>query len=123
MHHLEYLIWFPRLGAALSRFVLAPQRSDLRLVNIDDRWAGYLHRNLIGLVLLGGFTLFIVGFDVANGISIAETRIAYWLNTAVHIYVALIFWTAREGPRKFSKFYKFRKISKFQPRMSTFRNI
>ena len=77
--------------------MLAPQRSDLRLVSIDDRWAGYLHRNLIGLVLLGGFTLFIVGFDVANGISIAETRIAYWLNTAVHIYVALIFWTAREG--------------------------
>ena len=28
---------------------------------------------------------------------VAETRIAYWLNTAVHIYVALIFWTAREG--------------------------
>lgn len=92
-----YLIWFPRLGAAISRFVLAPNRSDLRLVNIDDRWAGYLHRNLIGLVLLAGFTLFIIGFDIANGIAIRETGIAFWLNTAVHIYVALIFWTAREG--------------------------
>ena len=92
-----YLIWFPRLGAALSRFVLAPHRSDLRLVNIDDRWATYLHKNLIGLVLLGGFTLFIIGFDIANGILIRETRIAFWLNTAVHVYVALIFWTAREG--------------------------
>ncbi|WP_313851479.1 mechanosensitive ion channel family protein [Parasedimentitalea psychrophila] len=92
-----YLIWFPRLGAAISRFVLAPNRSDLRLVNIDDRWASYLHRNLIGLVLLAGFTLFIIGFDIANGIAIRETRIAFWLNTAVHIYVAWIFWTAREG--------------------------
>lgn len=92
-----YLIWFPRLGAAISRFVLAPHRPDLRLVNINDRWAGYLHRNLIGLVLLGGFTLFIIGFDMANGIAISETRIGFWLNTAVHIYVALIFWTAREG--------------------------
>jgi len=94
-----YLIWFPRLGAAISRFVLAPHRSDLRLVNIDDRWAGYLHRNLIGLVMLGGFTLFIIGFDTLNGIAINETRIAFWLNTAVHIYVALIFWTARKGLR------------------------
>lgn len=92
-----YLIWFPRLGAAISRFVLAPHRSDLRLVNINDRWASYLHRNLIGLVLLGGFTLFIVGFDTTNGIAISETRIAFWLNSAVHIYVAMIFWTAREG--------------------------
>ncbi|AZV78129.1 mechanosensitive ion channel family protein [Parasedimentitalea marina] len=92
-----YMIWFPRLGAAVSRFVLAPHRSDLRLVNIDDRWAAYLHRNLIGLVLLGGFTMFIIGFNTANGVAIAETRIAFWLNSAVHIYVALIFWTAREG--------------------------
>nr|WP_246079545.1 mechanosensitive ion channel family protein [Zongyanglinia marina] len=92
-----YLIWFPRLGAAISRFILAPHRADLRLVNINNRWAGFLHRNIIGLVLLGGFTLFIVGFDTANGVAINETRIAFWLNTAVHIYVALIFWTAREG--------------------------
>ncbi|MVO14668.1 mechanosensitive ion channel [Rhodobacteraceae bacterium CY05] len=92
-----YLIWFPRLGAAISRFILAPHRADLRLVNINSRWAGFLHRNIIGLVLLGGFTLFIVGFDTANGVAINETRIAFWLNTAVHIYVALIFWTARAG--------------------------
>ncbi|KAE9631867.1 mechanosensitive ion channel [Parasedimentitalea maritima] len=92
-----YLIWFPRLGAAISRFILAPHRADLRLVNINNRWAGFLHRNIIGLVLLGGFTLFIVGFDTANGVAINETRIAFWLNTAVHIYVALIFWTARSG--------------------------
>lgn len=92
-----YLIWFPRLGAAISRFVLAPHRSDLRLVNIDDHWAKFLHKNLIGLALLGGFTLFIIGFDRANGVAIAETRIAFWLNTAVHIYVAMIFWIAREG--------------------------
>ncbi|NIZ60770.1 mechanosensitive ion channel protein MscS [Sedimentitalea sp. CY04] len=92
-----YLIWFPRLGAALSRFVLAPHRSDLRLVNVDDHWAGFLHRNLIGLVLLGGFTLFLVGFDARNGVTIFETRVSFWLNTAVHIYVALVFWTARQG--------------------------
>lgn len=92
-----YLIWMPRLGAAFSRFVLAPNRPDLRLVNIGDRWAGYLHRNLVGLVLLAGFAVFIVRFDTDNGVAMAEARIAFWLNTAVHVYIGIIAWRARAG--------------------------
>ncbi len=92
-----YLIWFPRLGAAISRFVLAPEKSELRLVNIDDHWAKYLHRNLIGLFLLIGFTMFIIRFNALNGIEMGETRLGFWLNTSIHIYIALIAWTARQG--------------------------
>lgn len=92
-----YLIWMPRLGAAISRFTLAPEKSELRLVNVDDHWAKYLHRNLIGLFLLIGFTLYIVGFNAQNGVPTGETRLGFWLNTSIHIYVALIAWTARQG--------------------------
>lgn len=92
-----YLIWFPRLGAAISRLTLAPNRPDLRLVNINDRWTNYLHRNLIGLVFLAGFTIFIVVFNANNGLSMGEVRIGYWLTMSVHIYIAIIAWTAREG--------------------------
>ncbi|MTI01591.1 MULTISPECIES: mechanosensitive ion channel family protein [Alphaproteobacteria] len=92
-----FLIWFPRLGAAISRFVLAPERSELRLVNIDDHWAKYLHRNLIGLFLLIGFTMFIIRFNTLNGVEMGETRLGFWLNTSIHIYIGLIAWTARKG--------------------------
>lgn len=92
-----YLILFPRVGAALSRFILAPNRSDLRLVNVNDQWSQYLHRNLIGLFFLIGFTMFIVGFNAMNGVPMGETRLGFWLNTAVHLYIILIAWTAREG--------------------------
>ncbi|WP_425045492.1 mechanosensitive ion channel family protein [Primorskyibacter sp. S87] len=92
-----YLIWVPRLGAAISRFVLAPHRSDLRLVNVNDHWATYLYRNLIGLFILIGFLLFILTFNALNGISAADTRLGFWLNTGIHIYIAVIAWTAREG--------------------------
>ncbi|TMV08807.1 mechanosensitive ion channel family protein [Ruegeria sediminis] len=92
-----YMIWFPRLGAAISRFVLAPERSSLRLVNVDDQWAKYLHRNLIGLFLLIGFTLFILRFNNLNGVPMAEMRLGFWLNTSIHIYIGLIAWTARKG--------------------------
>ncbi len=94
---LTYLIWFPRLGAAVGRFILAPKRSEMRLVNVDDHWANYLQRNLVGLVLLAGFSIFIVRFNSQNGMPMGETRIGFWLNTAVHIYIGVIAWTARAG--------------------------
>ncbi len=92
-----YLIWIPRLTACFARMVLAPNRPDLRLVSVPDKWAKYLHRNLVGLVLMGGFTLWIIQFNAGNGIAMGETRLGFWLNTAVHIYVGLIAWIARDG--------------------------
>ncbi len=92
-----YLIWIPRLGAAASRFVLAPNKPHYRLVNVDDHWAKYLHRNLIGLLILIGFTLFLLHFNRLNGITGGETRIGFWLNAGIHIYIGVIAWKAREG--------------------------
>ncbi|WP_371811956.1 mechanosensitive ion channel family protein [Ruegeria sp. R13_0] len=92
-----YLIWVPRLGAATSRFVLAPNKPHFRLVNIEDRWAKFLHRNLIGLLILIGFTLFLLHFNGLNGVTGDETRIGFWLNAAIHIYIGVIAWKAREG--------------------------
>ncbi len=92
-----YLIWIPRVGAALSRLILTPKRPQLRLVNVNDHWADYLHRNQIGLFLLIGFTLFIVHFNTLNGVPMGEMRLGFWLNTAIHVYIAIIAWTAREG--------------------------
>ena len=94
-----YLIWMPRLAAAASRFMLAPHRSDFRLVNVNDHWAQFIHRHLVGIVLLGGATLFIVLFNQRNGVAMSETRIGFWLDSSVYLYVAWIAWTAREGLR------------------------
>ena len=92
-----YMIWFPRLGAALARFILAPKRADLRLVNTDDEAAGFLYRNLVGLILLTGFTKFYLGFVLASGVPFAESRIGFWLDSSVYIYLGLIAWKARHG--------------------------
>jgi small-conductance mechanosensitive channel len=94
---LTYLIWMPRVGGAVSRFILAPNRADLRLVNTSDHWAQFLHRNAIGLVLLAGLTMFVVHFNAQNGVQAGETRIGFWLDSSIYVYIALIAWTAREG--------------------------
>ena len=94
---LAYLIWMPRLGAAFARFVLAPNRPDKRLVTVSDHWAKYLYRNLVGLVLLGGVTLFVVRFNATFGIAPGETRIGFWFDTAVYVYIIIMAVQAREG--------------------------
>ncbi|MCF6329858.1 MAG: hypothetical protein L3J02_08675, partial [Henriciella sp.] len=63
-----YLVWLPRLTAALLRFVLAPTRADLRLVNVSDHWSKYLYRHLIGLVFFAGLIRFVVEFNLSYGI-------------------------------------------------------
>ncbi len=93
----SYLIWMPRLAGAFSRFLMAPHRADLRLVNVSDHWARFIHRHLIGIVLLGGVTFFLANFNFANGILPGETLIAFWLDSGVYIYIAYVFWFARDG--------------------------
>ena len=93
------LIWIPRITAAVSRFALAPERPDLRLVNVDDHWAKYIHRNLIGLAFLGAFTMWLVNFNVMQGVPLGEVSVGFWLTSAVHIYVGVLAWTARDGLR------------------------
>ncbi|WP_223421564.1 mechanosensitive ion channel family protein [Tateyamaria pelophila] len=94
---LFYLIWIPRVGAAVSRMLLAPQQPDMRIVNIDDHWAKYLHRHLIGLFLLIGVLLFIIDFDLKTGLTTGEIVITFWLNLGIHIYLAYVVWQARAG--------------------------
>ncbi|MEM9048341.1 MAG: mechanosensitive ion channel family protein [Pseudomonadota bacterium] len=91
------LIVLPRLAWAVSRFVLAPRRQEYRLVHTDDATARYLHRNQIGLVLLIGVSVGIVAFNAENGVPMGETRLGFWLNMAVHVYIGWIAWSARAG--------------------------
>ena len=91
------LVFLPRLAAAFVQFFLAPKRPDLRLVHTDNQSARYLHRHLVGLVVFMGLTAFIILFNSLNDIPLEETRVGFWTNILVHIYVGVIAWRARKG--------------------------
>ena len=91
------LILVPRFIAALSRFLLAPQRPELRLVHTDNYHARFIHRHQIGLALLMGFNIGLVQFNSLNGIAIGELHLGFWLNAAIFLYVGTIIWRARSG--------------------------
>jgi len=91
------LIMVPRLMAALSRFLLAPTRPDLRIVHTDNETARYVHRHWVGLGILMGFMIFIIAFNEMNGLPAGTTRLGFWLNLAIHIYIIVIAIKARDG--------------------------
>ena len=91
------LIWMPRIFSAFFRFVLSPRQPSLRLVNVDDRTAMFLHVSLVAVIFWMGLTLYLPRFNQLNGVMTGETYIAYWMDSLVYLFLALIAWTARDG--------------------------
>ncbi len=94
---LLFLVALPRAAAVFSRFILSPYRPELRIVSVSDTWARFLYRHQIGLACVAGFALFLVAFNSRSGVAPGEVTVGYWLNFLVHLYIAWIAWTAREG--------------------------
>ena len=88
---------FPRIMIAVSRFLVAPNRPELRLVHTDDWTAKFIAHHSWGLFVLMGFAATIVPFNAMNGLAVGTTRLGFWLNLGVHLYIIYIAWHAREG--------------------------
>ena len=91
------LVMLPRLIGVFSRFLLAPQRPEYRIVHTDDSTAWFLHRHQIGLFVLIGAQYTLLQFNAMNGVPLGEMRIGFWLNLMVHLYLIFIAWRARDG--------------------------
>ncbi|MEM7190123.1 MAG: mechanosensitive ion channel family protein, partial [Pseudomonadota bacterium] len=85
-----YLIVMPRIASAMGRFVMAPRKPEYRLMPADDRFAWYAYFHQIGLVTLMGFSIAIVAFNSLNGVPMGESRLGFWLNLSVHLYVIFL---------------------------------
>ena len=90
-----YLIALPRLAWAVGRFFMAPQNPSYRIVKATDAFARAGVKHQVWLVLLLGFTVAIVRFNELNGVPMGETRIGFWLNLSVHIYLVIFLWVYR----------------------------
>ncbi len=91
------LIIGPRFMMALARFLMAPNRPELRLVHTDDWTAKYLYKRLWGFYLLIGLAGSIIRFNTLNGFPPGSLSVAFWASLFIHGYVVVIVWNAREG--------------------------
>jgi small-conductance mechanosensitive channel len=92
-----YLIGFPRLMLAFAFFFFAPMNPEYRLLNVTTPVARAFCFHQFWLALLIGFSGAIQVFNATNGVPISETRLGFWLNTGMHIYLVALFWRYREG--------------------------
>lgn len=91
------MVVFPRIALAFGKFVLAPHKPAFRIVHTDDRTARRLYIQQGLLVALMGFSIAIVNFNDLNGVAMGTSRLGFWLNLSVHLYVVWIAWTNWEG--------------------------
>ena len=86
-----------RLVTAILKFVLAPQRTDLRLVYTDDWTAQYTFRNFAILSAVIGFAFFLNALVLSTGDSATSTTIRFWVSLFLHGAIILVIWKARKG--------------------------
>lgn len=92
-----WIVFLPRLVAALLRFALAPHRRELRLVTADDATAKSLYRNFTGLFTFVGVVFFLRNIMIEAGEGqIAETY-RFFIGFAVNAWIIAVIWKARHG--------------------------
>lgn len=92
-----YLIGFPRFMLSLAFFFFAPMNPEYRLLTVDTKTARTFCFHQFWLAMLLGFSAAILIFNANNGVPQGETRLGFWLNLVLHIYLIVIFWRHREG--------------------------
>ena len=92
-----YLIAFPRLMLAFAFFFFAPLNPEYRLLNTTSPVARAFCRHQFYIALLLGFSAAVQIFNTNNGVTADETRLGFWLNLGLHIYLIVIFWRYREA--------------------------
>lgn len=95
-----YLIGFPRLALAVAFFLMAPLNPEYRLLNIESRDARIFCKHQFWIAFLVGFGGAIQIFNAMHGVTPNETRIGFWLNLLMHLYLVWLMWTYRDAVTK-----------------------
>ena len=92
-----YFIGFPRIAVAVARFLFAPNNPQYRLLNINDKAAKAMVFHNFWFVFAIGFSIVILQFNEFNRVPQGETRLGFWLNLGIHIYLATVLWKYRDS--------------------------
>lgn len=94
---LFFLLVIPRVGWMVSRFLLAPQKEEFRLLTIGSEDAQRLHKYLVGLCTLIGLAGFLTAFAEMSGVPLGQSGFGFWANLCIHVYLIVLLWRNRFG--------------------------
>lgn len=90
------VIVFIRISAAVLRFVLAPERTDLRLVSTDTDTARLLFRQLVtasGIIGIGFYVVSLMQRADVEGVA----ALRFWVGLIAVLWIMFVTWQARQG--------------------------
>jgi small-conductance mechanosensitive channel len=91
-----YMIGFPRVALAVSRFFMAPDNPEYRIVYATDAMARSTVFHTLCFSLLIGFIPFILTFNALNDIPYGDLRLGFWIDLMINVYLVLVIWKYRE---------------------------
>ncbi|MEK6255709.1 MAG: mechanosensitive ion channel, partial [Chloroflexota bacterium] len=86
------LVVIPRIGLAFFRLILAPERPEFRLLNLDTPQAKQMLNHFVAIFVVMGLTVAIVAFGDNNGVPMGQSRLGFWLNLAVSGFIIYVIW-------------------------------
>ncbi|MEP3919902.1 mechanosensitive ion channel family protein [Ascidiaceihabitans sp.] len=92
-----YLIGFPRFMLAIGFFLFAPMNPEYRLLNVDTKSARSACFHQFWIAFMLGFSGAIIAFNELHGVPMGETRLGFWLNLSLHIYLIVVLWRYRSS--------------------------
>lgn len=94
------VIIFVLLFVAFSRFTMAPNRAELRLLHADDKTAQRFHIQTIWAAVVLGIGPFIIQSLRQYGIPVGELRIGFLHNLFLHLFLMGCIYYSRVGVQK-----------------------
>ena len=92
-----WMVFLPRIVAALLRFALAPHRSELRLVTADDATAKSLYRSFTSLFIFIGAAFFLNNVMIEANENTAASAFRFFIGFGVNLWIVLVIWKSRHG--------------------------
>jgi small-conductance mechanosensitive channel len=85
-----------RIIAAFLHFILAPHRTELRLVYTDDWTAKYIYKGFAALAGLIGVAFFMLAI-IEQNVTTVNNTLRFWISLFAHGWIIYITWNARKG--------------------------
>ena len=82
---------------AIIRFAVAPVRSELRLLPVDDAAAKRFYSQTIWAAVLLGLGPFILQSLEQYGVPFGTLRLGFWINLILHLYIVAAIYHSRRG--------------------------
>lgn len=111
------LVLVPRVGAALFRLILAPKVSQYRLLSVSDDQARRIFNYMVAILVAMGFMTAIVAFNQLNGVPMERSRLGFWLNLLIHLFLVFGIWRNWDGMVSMARGSE-HEISRFEERVA-----